>query len=570
MHKQEGFSELLEGVSNGEERHAEKTRSPQRKLEEFTCYDEDLQDSDVTYPSTVDAGAVKSCPAQRLASQYAPSAMFRAEDSHQQPRELDNSHVRTCIGDEVDISSALTGPQHHTVNAEKPKLSSPENSVSTHQGHGPAGFHIPDALLYDTSDQQRDLMRWTYGLYRGPNGERVKVHYCKTRTDTERIARLFLDEEVLGFDIEWKANCSAWQGIKKNVALIQIACETRIALFHIARFWGEDSVENLVAPTFKELMESQHITKVGVAIKSDCTRLRRFMGIDSRGLFELSHLYKLVKYSATDASSVDKKLVKLATQVEEHLGLPLWKGADVRSSDWSEGELDYEQVQYAASDSYAGLQLYYTLEAKRKSLTPVPPRPYHAEMNLPIRLFSGQAIYTDDEQSSAGVDNDLSPTAALEDLACNLLSLNIGADPTIPSSKPHEQRPLNPEHPPSPQPTPPATPNPNPAYATAQKWTTAYRASRSAQDDRKPTAPPTTLRAYALWHEEGFSVPETAAALRAPPLQDATVASYVIEAISKEGLPYEKARLEESVVGYLHEAARARFGAWLRRVGVGV
>ncbi|KAL8824297.1 MAG: hypothetical protein Q9191_005153, partial [Dirinaria sp. TL-2023a] len=402
MHKEKGFSELLEGVSNGEESDAEKTRSPQRKLKEFTSYDGDLQDSDVTYSSTVDAGAIKSCPTKRCASQCTPSAMFRAEDSHQKPRELDNAHARMCIGDEVDISSASMGQQHHTVNAEKLKLSSSENSVSTHRGRGPAGFHIPDALLYDTSDQQTDLMRWSYGLYRGPNGERVKVHYCKTRTDTERIARLFLDEEVLGFDIEWKPSSSACQGIKKNVSLIQIACETRIALFHIARFWGEDSVENLVAPTFKELMESRRITKVGVAIKGDCTRLRRFMGIHSRGLFELSHLYKLVKYSATDASSVDRKMVRLATQVEEHLGLPLWKGANVRRSDWSEAELDYEQVQYAASDSYAGLQLYYTLEAKRKSLNPVPPRPYHAETNLPIRLFSGRAIYTaDDEQSSA-------------------------------------------------------------------------------------------------------------------------------------------------------------------------
>ena len=184
---------------------------------------------------------------------------------------------------------------------------------------------------------------WSYAMYRGPGKEKVKVHYCKTKADTERIAQLFLGQEVIGFDIEWKANAQAKEGAKKNVSLIQIACEERVALFHIARFREDDSCDPLIAPTFKAIMESSEITKVGVSIKGDSTRLRRFMGINSRGLFELSHLYKLVKYSIGNTGSIDKRLVSLATQVEEHLGLPLWKG-DARTSDWSL-DLNFEQVQ---------------------------------------------------------------------------------------------------------------------------------------------------------------------------------------------------------------------------------
>ena len=82
----------------------------------------------------------------------------------------------------------------------------------------------------------------------------------------------------------------------------------------------------------------------GVSVKADCTRLRKFLGIDSHGLFELSHLYKLVKYSSGDVTKINKALVSLAQQVSEHLHLPLAKG-DVRMSDWSKSmDLTYEQT----------------------------------------------------------------------------------------------------------------------------------------------------------------------------------------------------------------------------------
>ena len=208
----------------------------------------------------------------------------------------------------------------------------------------PLGYHIPAKTLADAklACPNTRVSYWQYTLYQSPTGEKVKVHYCKSKATTERIAQLFVDEEVLGFDIEWKPQALATEGVKKNVALIQIASEERIALFHIARYWEDEKNDNLVAPTLKKIMESSKITKVGVSIKADCTRLRKFMGINSCGLLELSHLYKLVKFSQENVKMINKKLVSLSQQVEEHLQIPMWKG-EVRSSDWSQ-ELDYEQI----------------------------------------------------------------------------------------------------------------------------------------------------------------------------------------------------------------------------------
>ena len=251
-------------------------------------------------------------------------------------------------------------------------------------------YQIPEAKLREAMLASRTTKAayWRYSLYE-KEGHKVRVHYCKSLETTERVAKLFLDQGVLGFDIEWKPQASASDGIKKNVSLIQIASEERVALFHIAKY-TKDDVQSLVAPTLKYIMENPGITKVGVGVKADCTRLRRYLAIQAAGIFELSHLYKLLKFSTGDLRKVDKRLIALAQQVEEHLQLPLWKG-EVRASTWNQ-DLNYEQIQYAASDSYAGLQLFNVLEAKRKSLSPTPPRPEHAELNLPIRTASGESV----------------------------------------------------------------------------------------------------------------------------------------------------------------------------------
>jgi hypothetical protein len=242
---------------------------------------------------------------------------------------------------------------------------------------------------------------WTHTLYRGPEQDgvepKVKVHYCRSKHTTERtLQQYFLDKKILGFDIEWQPETHRNSGAKKNVSLVQLASEDRIGLFHIA-LYPKDDVDDLVAPSLRAIMEDPSITKVGVAIKADCTRLRKFLKIESRGIFELSHLYKLVKFSSSkDFKLINKRLVSLSTQVQEHLHLPMYKGDNVRSSNWSQ-PLEMDQIVYAASDSYAGVHLFDTLEIKRKDLDPTPPRPYNAEENKPIRVAEGVEIPTDEE-----------------------------------------------------------------------------------------------------------------------------------------------------------------------------
>lgn len=372
---------------------------------------------------------------------------------------------------------------------------------------------------------------WTHKLYTHSTTPttKIKVHYCKSLHTTESVLQKhFLNKPVLGFDIEWKIGSTAYSSPKKNVSLIQIACADRIILSHIGLFPGE-SPERLVAPTLKAIMEDASVLKCGVAIKADCTRLRRFLDIEARGIFELSHLHRLVTYSASeDYHLINKRLVSLTEQAETHLGLPIFKG-EVRGSDWSEA-LSMEQILYAASDAYAGLVIFDELERKRKALEKRPPRPWPAELGRPIRLASGVEIKAEptedveeDQPRKTAADAPHQPAAE---------SLDVEVDPsdcveTTSPISPTESK-TTPKSSKNPKPSPAIL---DPVVEEAAQFALKYRATYP-----KTAATPAQLRAYHIWQSNPeMSVEDIAAKLRDPPLQTATVTNYILEAVRAEG-----------------------------------
>ena len=272
----------------------------------------------------------------------------------------------------------------------------PQSATSIDR-QGSLSLQIPGSVLREvmqTSLSSRAAY-WSHELYEGPTGEKVTVHYCTSIQRSEECALLFVDEPVLGFDLEWYPYARRNQGgLKQHASLIQLASETRVALFHLAGHWG-DGVDELLAPTLKRILECGDILKVGVNVAQDRTRLEHHLNIKGNGYFELSHLYKLVKYAQTDSKKVNKGLVRLSTIAQDTLQLPLSKGP-VRSSNWSAYRLSYEQQRYAAADAYAGFRIFDVLETWRKQMTPTPPRPALHELNKPI-LFTMDEIEKDNQ-----------------------------------------------------------------------------------------------------------------------------------------------------------------------------
>ena len=209
----------------------------------------------------------------------------------------------------------------------------------------------------------------------------------------------------------------------------------------------------------------------------------------------------------------------------------------------------------AASDSYAGFQLFHGMEHKRKQLMPIPPRPYHAELNLPIRLTSGESIETDDEPEDLVDELSMSSQPpSVEELARDFLKIKL-ACPTLSTAKFPKRVPR-----PSPQPC-------KPEVIIANEWVANWHST--LPPGSKSAAAPACLRAHALWHEQGFTVPEAAALLRDPPLLNATVATYVLDALRAEKLPFQKERLAALIL-HVPQTIKGRYKRFLEKAGINV
>ncbi len=231
-----------------------------------------------------------------------------------------------------------------TEEAPKPKDEGPQSAPFT-----PLAFKMSDETFRKARQAPEETPEsfWGYQMYRIPGEDgapdvKVKVHYCTSSTTTERVVKqYFSDEKVLGFDLEWSPSAHKSSGTRKNVSLVQLASASRIGLFHIAAF---PLTDKLVAPSLKKVLEDPDVAKLGVSIKGDCRRCADHLGINVRGQFELSHLYRLVKYyKSGEYDLINKRLVSLAMQVQDCLGLPLYKGSDVRESNWAK-KLKMDQV----------------------------------------------------------------------------------------------------------------------------------------------------------------------------------------------------------------------------------
>ncbi|KAK5109738.1 hypothetical protein LTR62_006578 [Meristemomyces frigidus] len=505
-----------------------------------------------------------------------------------------SSNVRTNGKDRSELSS-------DTYNAP------PESFENTHglRKHGstidtPPLYRVPDSAYREAAvaSPNSNAAYWSYRLYRDRNGKTPSVHYCTSLQSAERELQHFIGQPLIGFDMEWDSTANKQASAKRNASLIQVACEDRICLVQVARFPGE-TAEHLVPPSLRTILESEDTIKAGVNIQGDARRMREYLNVEVRGQFELSHLYKVVTFQP---ATINKTLkgASMAVQVQNILRLPLKKD-DVRVSAWAR-PLNQEQCDYSASDAYAGYQLFRALEVRRKLMVPMPPRPAFQELKLPLVLGDGAVLRP--KPASAGAagkagkgvkdedeenEEEFYDAVEVQELAMPLIRVDI----TYPSLPPFEevtegasyandkttapsgtlvgipdQHPTNTQAPPEDKstttPSTKSTAPPSQELELANVWVTTYNPVPSST---KKATPP-NLRAYHLWHIQRLEPDRIAALLKQPPLAITTVASYVLEAVKLEGLPFDTGRLK-GLMGMLPKVAGRRYWSVLGRTKMG-
>ncbi|PHH64948.1 hypothetical protein CDD81_3585 [Ophiocordyceps australis] len=448
-----------------------------------------------------------------------------------------------CIGQKAQCIAESTALSCDTTVAKNLAAAEAEASVIFDTSNPPAtslAFKIPSHIFH-TARASSFYASWSHELYQSTTTnnlvEKVKVIYCTDVNTMEEVCRrYFLNDQIIGFDLEWWPFASSKSKPRLAVSLIQIATPSVIALFHVAIFPGDD----LIAPTFRRIMEDKSVTKAGVNILADCTRLRNWLGVETNGIFELSHLFKLVKYSALEMPKrINRIVVPLATQIEECFGLPLYKGQATRLSSWTR-KLNQKQIAYAASDAYAGVQLYHVLEYKRLELSPCPRRPYHAELGLPI--LDGQmsiksrvrALPAEDstmQMDMAEIESDIDSLGSepLAQLDSRRLS-KVGFPSALSRSSSNPAR---------------------TAFASSSRHSPL---SVKPPQDPRVAAAETQAQAYRLSREAD---PETIGGLlREPPLKTGTVISYILDSIVLEKMPFDRKRVKTEILPLLHPSVR--------------
>lgn len=455
----------------------------------------------------------------------------------------------------------------------------------------PLTYQIPDEVLRKAmlASPSTVASYWSHKMYRSPTDEEVLVLYCRSKQTGEKVAQQFATKKVLGFDIEWKSNAKDSDGMKANVSLVQLACEDRIGLFHLALHKG-DSPDEVMPPTLRQIIESPDTLKCGVAIRSDCSRIQKHFGIEAKGMFELSYLHSLVKYGVSNPKNVTKRAVALDKQVKEHLQLPLYKGP-VRISDWSK-ELDHQQCSYAAADAYASFRLFDALEAKRLALDPVPERPACVEEDKPIVLPNiVQADSSDQDSadedtaevmelkskdekgysSSESASEDGSSASDATDPVAEQLKLldltHLPEEVTPPDADVSSEYETADEYPPEPGaivqdypesgnfvghsqlskdrkanlPTQEPVWMKPPELLQAEAWVAEWKNLKDSRlpEGYKARVTSSALRAYAMWRYQTLDVGRIASLMRDKPLRKSTVSTYILDCILFERLPYD-------------------------------
>ena len=171
------------------------------------------------------------------------------------------------------------------------------------------------------------------------------------------------------------------------------------------------------------------------------------------------------------------------------------------------------------------------LDAKREALDPRPPRPHHAELRLPIPV-----IFPEEDSEESIADDALVISA----------EGNVEAVPLLTSVR-----------------KPPVEDPRDPRIIAAEEKAKSYRETKRSTVSAGPAA----LRAYYIWHGNADLAPlAIGQLLRDPPLKTNTVVSYILDAIVKERMPYDKMRLKADVLPLLDQkvAVGSRYGALVR------
>ncbi|GAA3713045.1 3'-5' exonuclease [Oceanisphaera sediminis] len=182
------------------------------------------------------------------------------------------------------------------------------------------------------------------------------IHLVETEKDASFAREQLNKYSHLGFDTESKPTFMVGE-TSTGPHLVQLATPEHGFLFMARHLADNEAGRELLA----DIMQSQHIIKVGFGLKSDRGPVQRLLGVELHATIELSGAVKRLGY---------RQQVGLQAAVAIVLGEYLPKSRKVTLSNWAAESLAAAQQRYAANDAYAGLRVYQVLAHRSPQLLP--------------------------------------------------------------------------------------------------------------------------------------------------------------------------------------------------------
>jgi hypothetical protein len=180
---------------------------------------------------------------------------------------------------------------------------------------------------------------------------RTTVFCATTPNDLDHYLHGWLSQDtrptVLGFDVEWRSGRGDRGAQTNQVALLQLAVESQVLIVQL-QMTG-------VTPALKHLLFDDKVLKCGVGAVQDAVKLWMDYGLCTRGLIELNDLHNHMEDRQAPET---KHHFSLAGLFNRYLKCSLQKELEVVRSNWEAHPLSTEQIEYAARDALAGLQIF--------------------------------------------------------------------------------------------------------------------------------------------------------------------------------------------------------------------
>lgn len=152
---------------------------------------------------------------------------------------------------------------------------------------------------------------------------------------------------IVGFDTETRP--AFQKGVTYKVCLIQLSAGQTAYLFRLNKI-------GTIPQSLKDLLEDGKVVKVGISIHDDFNNLRKWGPLEPKGFIELQHL-------VTSYGIADQSLAKIYGIV---FGLKISKRQ--RLTNWEADHLTDKQIEYAALDAVACVEIYNALLTMGKQI----------------------------------------------------------------------------------------------------------------------------------------------------------------------------------------------------------